>query len=110
MRKRDWKNLNDAGAEIENNGVAIQAICNDSGHDALTEIGEHLREIETSLRKAQRVCDPEGVKNPRLREQLRASKAVRGIDAFDRKCAAQAYTDTGEAWDLLNEIRNLLRK
>lgn len=32
------------------------------------------------------------------------------IDAFDEQCAAEEYTDTGDAWDLLRHIRAELEK
>lgn len=31
--------------------------------------------------------------------------AVRSIDTFDAECAAAEYTDTGDAWELFNAVR-----
>lgn len=32
------------------------------------------------------------------------------IGAFSRRCNREEYTDTGEAWALLNESRSLLKR
>ena len=34
---------------------------------------------------------------------------VDNIDRFERECEAESYTDTGQAWDLLYQIRAELR-
>lgn len=34
---------------------------------------------------------------------------VKAIDKFDKQCAKKEYTDTGDAWDLLNSIRTTLK-
>lgn len=34
---------------------------------------------------------------------------VKAVDAFDDECEENSHTDTGEAWDLFNMIRDSLR-
>lgn len=38
-----------------------------------------------------------------------ARRIVLEINKFDRRCRARVGTDSGEAWELLNEIRRRLR-
>lgn len=39
-----------------------------------------------------------------------AGKIVGKINAFDRVCKVNQHTDSGEAWELLNEIRDHLTR
>lgn len=42
--------------------------------------------------------------NQRKRNEL----AVNIINDFDQKCEEDQYTDTGEAWEVLNVVRGLI--
>lgn len=41
---------------------------------------------------------------------VKARELARDIKAFDERCEADEYTDTGVAWELLNDARKLLAK
>lgn len=42
-------------------------------------------------------------------EKATIKSCIARIDDFDKRCEEEEYTDTDEAWDLLNGIRDDLR-
>ena len=41
-------------------------------------------------------------------EREEVEEAVDAINAFDEQCAKDEYTDTGEAWQVINEAKAAL--